>query len=50
MAFSDRIENVGTHWPSRRWDVDGFVIFDDHKIWTRSRPDNVLRVETSEQS
>src|SRR5258708_38219606 len=39
------MQNVGTHWPSWRWDVDEFVIFDDHKIWTESCPDTVRKVE-----
>jgi hypothetical protein len=32
-AFSDRIQNVGTHWPGWRWDIDEFVVCDDHKAW-----------------
>src|ERR1700737_2974450 len=40
-AFSDRIQNVGTHWPGWRWDIDEFVVCDDHKagIWTGSGSD-----------
>jgi hypothetical protein len=38
-AFSNRIQNVGTHWPGWRWDIDEFVVFDDHKLWMQSRPD-----------
>src|ERR1700756_5010981 len=31
-AFSDRIQKVGAHWPGWRWDIDEFVISDDHKL------------------
>jgi hypothetical protein len=38
-AFSDRIQNVGTHWPGWRWDINEFVISDDHKLLDGIVPD-----------
>ncbi len=31
-AFSDRTQKVGTHWPSWCWDINEFVVCDDHNV------------------
>ena len=30
-AFRDRIQNVGPHWSGWHWDIDEFLVSNDHK-------------------
>jgi len=50
-AFSDRMQNVGAHWPGWCRDIDEFVVSDNHKVWDWDRARNKsANSDLSEQS